>query len=663
MYFSNPSHKLLLCAFFLLAIFVRATPAYATTDTFGMSLEELMQIDVVSSFKKPQQLKDIPAAAFIITSDDIKRSGATNIPEILRMAPGVEVLRVSNNKWAISIRGGAREYSNKLLVMVDGRSTYSPTFSGVFWEALDIPVELIERIDVIRGPGASIWGANAVNGVINVITKSSKDTQGYLHNVYAGNQIKASGLLSYGWIIDDQTHVRAHAKGLNVNQSHQANSINGEDALKNFSAGFRLDKERENYNFMLQGNLFVSSADDLALLFSAPPARTNKLFTQSINGFNAVANWELEEKPGRQTSIQASVENTFLDHVFFQENRTTFDFDYHQRVKPHYKHDLIWGVAGRLSQDKIVSSEYMIVNDNEKLTSQYRLYFNDEIQLVPDRWQLAISAMLEHNNYTGLEFQPSLRLMYAPDDSNRFWCAISRGIRTPSRIERGAKLYSGTNFAGVPLPNVVQTNLDNLGSEQVDSFDIGWRKDFSKELSLDLACFYNKYKNQAGTNLVSVRPSLPAGYMVVMTALNNKVRAEVRGLEASIEWRPSKRAKIFGSYSLINIDIATDPNVILLDMDKSAPAHMASLRSTIDLTNKLQWDSWIKYQSDIELENLNGYTALDTRLAYRVSKNLELSAVCQNVFDTDHKEFVPQVINSQVRETGRSTYLKLEWNF
>ncbi|MEW6709707.1 MAG: TonB-dependent receptor [Candidatus Riflebacteria bacterium] len=629
------------------------------TDAFELSLEQLMEVEVVSATKKPQSLTEIPAAVYVIEKEDIRRSGAANIPEILRMAPGLQVLYLSNNRWAISIRGAMREYSNKLLVMVDGRSVYSPTFSGVFWEALDLPIETIERIEVIRGPGSSIWGANAVNGVINIITSPARSMQGTSHSIYAGDVL--STVINYGWQPEPDRFMRVYAKGLNTPQSHQPGPARGEDALKNFSAGFRMDQTRKNQDFSLSGNIFSSSADDRITLFAAPPSANTRLFTQRMNGVSLNAHWNRKHSDGSISNFHSCFEHTSLDHIFIDEKRATLDLEYNRRLRPDSRHDLVLGIASRLSQDFIDNSKFMWVDETSRLTDQFRLFFTDEITLSENRLWLTISSMLEHNEYTGFCLQPSLRLLFRADNRTSCWLSFSQACRTPSRLERGTGYFDQAAPSDVP-PTVVKVYLDNFSDEKVKSFEIGWKKEFNESFNIEFTGFYNQFRDLASSNIVGINV-IPPGYVLIDASLGNEVAAEIRGMEMTLAWQTSKNLKLLGNYSYLNIDTSAPIGIILADVDQNFPQHAASLRTMFNPTNHLQWDNWLIYRSDIELGNFAGFYSLDSRLAWRIKPGLSLAFVCQNVFDADHRDFAPEVLQSQIRETGRRMHLKLEWNY
>lgn len=635
-------------------------------DPFALNLEQLMQIEVTSVTKKPQLLKDIPAAVYIISAEEIKNSGATNIPEALRLAPGVHVMALSHNRWAVAIRGAAREYSNKLQVLVDGRSVYSPTFSGVMWETLDVPLQNIERIEVIRGPGAAAWGSNAVNGVINIITSSAKETQGTTLSLASGDKYKNSVFIRHGFQHDDETSVRFYARAFEYDQSRQTNGQNGEDTWSNRSAGFRIDRERNSDDrFMLQGNVYHSRADDLLTMFSRPPAISVKQYTQKKTGYDMTARWDYRTTDGRLQSLQAAFESTQLHHIFVDENRKTFDLEFTERLNFKTRNEIVWGLGTRLSWDTIDQSKHMLVNDRKRLSKLFRLFINDDMALKKDKLRLHLAASLEHNNVTGFEFQPSLKFIATPDERNSIWLGWSRATRTPARIESGASYYAQAFPAAVPLPIVVDVRLNDTVSEKLDSFDLGWRQKMTEYFSFDLTGFYFKYKDAYGSHETRTLVD-PAGYIVANRDLNNDTRADMRGLELALDWSPNENWKLKGTYSYININLALPANSTVADISKNVPERVFSVFSNLRLSRSLTWNLWYRHSGKNECGiygPIPGFDVADTQLIWKTAKNHEVSLVAQNVFDKKHQEFLPEVLFSATREFGRKIYLSSEWNF
>lgn len=632
-------------------------------DALDLSLEELMNVEISSVSKKPQQMRDIAAAVHVITAEDIRRSGAVNVQEALRLAPGLQSLAVYNGRWSVSIRGAAQEYVNKLLVLIDGRSVYSPTFSGLFWETLEIPLDNIARIEVIRGPGASIWGSNAVNGVINIVTRSAHETQGGYMSFAAGNKLKATGLYRYGYKQSESTSVRIHANGIDQGESNQLNGTPGKDAYQNRSVGFRLDRgaAESSKRFMLQGHAFTSNSDDDLTMYQRPPAIEKFLFTQKLEGLNLSARWDNVYADDRSSSFQASFERSVARHILMNEQRNSLELEFNQRFQPVRHHDLVWGMSTRITRDKIGNSNYLRLSEQKDGTSLYRLFFNDDITLRPERLRLSLSASLEHNEYSGFEFQPSLRLLLTPDEANSLWAAVSKAARVPFRLEQNARYYYLAN-PNPPRPFVADTILQDLDSEKLTSYDLGWRRRINQKCSFDVAGFYFKYSDALGSNNVSMALD-PGGYLFIERALNNKTTGDFRGGELAIEWKPSEKWQLQGAYSYINVNNAHPADSLPMDIDKNVPVRIYSLFSNLKLNDRLDWSAWFRHTGSIEVANLPAYDVVDSSLSWKVRRNINLAIVAQNLFDKVHQEFTPRFVFSNPREFGRRLYLKTEWNF
>lgn len=461
---------LVLITLTLVAAPVNYAQAASDLAELDLSLEELMQVVVTSVNKKEQTLHKTAAAAFVIQAEDIRRSGASNIPEALRLAPGVQVSALGNNKWAVSIRGQADRFSNKLLVLVDGRSVYTPLFSGVMWEALDIPLENIARIEVIRGPGAAVWGANAVNGVINIITSSPFNNLGGKVALATGSELRGYGLARYGWNIDQDTAVQIHAKAHDYDASQRVDGGKGADDWRNQSAGFKLESLKEAGNLQLQGGVYSSRAGDELTMISAPPANTLVRSTQEVSGSHLMARWDDKAGAARQNSFQVALDQSNYKHVILTEQRFNLDLQYKQRLGLGDRHDVIWGLDYRHSSDRIDSSPMIAVSERKRATAQYSIFLQDEVVLQPDLWHLNLGARLEHNNYIGIVLQPNLRLMWTPNIQNSAWLSLARAVRTPSRIERGGAANVQADPVGLPPfvpPFMVQLVSNQLQEEKM----------------------------------------------------------------------------------------------------------------------------------------------------------------------------------------------------
>ncbi|MDP2169896.1 MAG: TonB-dependent receptor [Rhodocyclaceae bacterium] len=647
-----------------------AAPVAASNmdSVLNLSLEELMQATVTSASKKSQSLAEIAGAVFVIKADDIRRSGATNVPEALRLAPGVQVAAISQNKWSVSIRGFNSRFSNKLLVMVDGRAIYSAGFSGVFWEHNDIPLNNIERIEVIRGPGGSIWGANAVNGIINIITYSAKDTQGGLISAAAGNELRGVGQARYGWALDEETHLRLHAQTKSVDAGQDA--VTGGkawDNWKNQQAGFRLDATRGGDNYSLQGALSDYRANDRITAFTAAAPYVAHLNTDGAGQTgHLLGRWEHPTDNGSR-SLQAFIDHNENDMGVIRYRIDTFDLEYQQQIIGD-KHDLVWGLGYRSSKDRIDTTPHILFSDTGKSFSLYSAFIQDDITLVPNRWRLTLGARLEHNAFTGVEMQPNIRLLWTPTAQDSLWAAVSRAVRTPSRGERAS-----TVFIAPPPPLPFATVGDpNMTAEKLTALDLGWRRQWSATLTSDVAAFYYRHAD--------LRGGLPPGpttvpllynglYPYLPVAMTNTIGAESYGLEVAVDWLPAPNWRLQGNTSLFHINPRDPlPGATGSEFSDTTPGHQVSLRSSLDITPKLQWDVWLRRVGKIITGSFMttvtpAYTSLDMRLAWKAGRDLEISLVGQNLLDSSHPEIVMAEILSAPVKIERGVYLKADWQF
>lgn len=664
----HPSIRIATLALLLASVW--SVPAAGSDSLADLNLEELMSVVVTSAAKKSQTLADTAAAVHVISAEDIRRSGATNIPEALRMAPGVQVSAIGHNKWAVSIRGFADRFANKLLVLVDGRSVYTPLFSGVMWETLGLPLENVARIEVIRGPGASIWGANAVNGVINIITRSPFDVQGSQIAAAAGSELKGHGFVRHGWSPDPDTAVAVHAKLHDVDASRRVGGGAGVDDWRHFDAGFKMERLLEKGRLQAQGGAARSLAGDEVAMKTEPPAAYFERGTQRASNGYLMVRWESTDGTGRQDSLQAYLESSDYKHVILAEQRTTADLEYQQQIKLGVSHDLTWGLGYRYSRDRIESSPLIRVTEKRRATSLYSLFVQDEITLQPERWRLSVGARLEHNDYTGFVFQPNLRLLWTPSTQTSAWASLARAVRTPSRIERGGAAYIQADPLGVPPfipPSVVKLVSERIGDEQLDALDFGWRHQLNRSTSIDVAAFYYRYDKLRGAALTAPQ-LLPAGYLLVETLDNNANRASQHGIEASLDWRVTSAWRLQANYSWLKSKVITAdlPGQTVSDYADTAPARQFSLRSSLDLNSRWRWDAWLRRVSRIDnptFGTIPAFTALDMRLAWQAQKGLELSLVGQNLLDRVHPEYGSSFIQSSPAEIQRAVYLRADWKF
>lgn len=641
-----------------------AAPGVRDLDpVLSFSLEQLMQITVTSASKKEESIAKAAAAVFVIKADDIRRSGATNVPEALRLAPGVQVAAIGHNRWSVSIRGFNSRFSNKLLVLVDGRAIYSAAFSGVYWEHNDIPLNNIERIEVIRGPGGSLWGANAVNGIINIITFSAKDTQGGLISAAAGNEVNGSAMARYGWTLDEETHLRLHANSKSVDGGQAVAGGDGPDTWKSQQAGFRLDARRGGDNFSLQGNIGDYRAGDRINVLTAAPTDFTLLNTDGKgNTAHLLGKWERPTANGSH-SLQAFIDHSDTEMGVARYRNDTFDLEYQQQITGE-THDLVWGLGYRTSKDRIDTTPHLLFTDTGKTFSVYSAFIQNDITLVPERWRLTLGARLEHNDFTGLEVQPNVRLLWTPTAHDSLWAAVSRAVRTPSRGER-----SSTAFVMPPPPLPMATvGNPNMESEKLKALDLGWRRQWSPTLTSEVAAFYYRYADLRGV-LPPGPPLSYGGNLYLPLDLTNTIGADSRGLEVAVDWLPLPNWRLQANTSLFHISPRDPlPGAVGGEFSHATPRHQVSLRSSLDITPKLQWDVWLRRVGKIITSSdasatVPAYTSLDMRLAWKASRDLELSLIGQNLLESSHLEYISQNIYSIPVKIERGVYLKADWKF
>jgi iron complex outermembrane receptor protein len=636
----------------------------ATPDFGSMSIEDLMKIPVTSFSKREEQLSGVPGALHVITQDDIRRSGAPNIAEALRMAPGVQVARVDSHTWAISARGFNDVFANKLLVLQDGRSIYTPLFSGVFWDVQDTMMEDIERIEVIRGPGATLWGANAVNGVINIISKSARDTQGLLVSGGGGTEELGFGGLRYGGKVNENAHFRVYAKYFNRDASALPDGQDADDRWHQGRGGFRFDWDASEQNLLtFQGDVYAGWADQTFTRTSPMfPYPTNDVAdTYDVNGGNFLARWTHTVSEDSSLALQAYYDRTYRDAVIFRETRNTVDVDFQHRFPLLSWNDVIWGFEYRWTQDEVRDSDNFDVamDPPERDTHLFSAFVQDEIAIIPDRLSLTLGSKFEHNDFTDFEYQPSGRLTWTPHSRHTVWAAVSRAVRTPARADHDVILNQHT------MPGLFTSlrGQDGFESETLMAYEAGYRVQLHKRASLDLAAFYNEYEDIRGLRLVMLPP--PA----VVMHLDNVLEGESYGAEIAGNFQLSDWFRCRASYSYLQLQMHPKPGTTgdaangEQSIEGSSPHHQFSIASSIDLPAGFGIDWTVRYVDELPALAVESYVGLDIRLSWRPTANLELSVVGLNLLDNQHPEFAPTYIRTQRTEVERSVYGKITWRF
>jgi iron complex outermembrane receptor protein len=637
-------------------------------DLTQVSIENLMDMEVTSVSKKEQKLSQVAAAIFVITQEEIRRSGATNIPDLLRMVPGLNVGQINANTWAISARGFNSQFANKLLVLIDGRAVYTPLFGSVFWDTQDVPLEDIERIEVIRGPGGAVWGANAVNGVINVITKRAADTQGVLATAVGGTQAQGFGTVQYGGKLKGDTSYRIFAKYLNNNHFADLNGQNADDGWRLLHGGFRVDAAvSKKDSLTTQGDIYTGEegATIVHSVFS-PPDNIIVERLAAVSGGNVLSRWNHVFSNRCETTFQFYFDRYRRDGPESDEDRDSFDVDFQNHIVLGSRHDLIWGAGYRHTEDQTIGTiDQTFVPPNY---SGYLLngFVQDQITLKPDRMALYVGSKFENNYFSGFEVEPSARLAWTPSNRRTFWAAISRASRTPTRRNTGLDAV----LAALPGPaEVVLVGNPNIKSEHVIAYETGYRAQPTDRISVDLTIFLNDYRGlESEESLLPFFDSNSAPAVLVHPiSLGNKMYGTTEGVEASVKWKATNRLTLSPGYSFLQMHLHTESTSLdttsVADAQGSNPRHQAQLRSHFELSSNLAWDASAYFVGRLPAQLVASYTRLDTQFTWRLAERMELSLVGQNLLTDHHTEFNDglQLVNSS--QVKRSAFAKITWQF
>ncbi len=632
-----------------------AVPAEEKPGTLtDLSLEELLRVEVTSVSREREPLQRAAAAVYVIDAEDIRRSGATSIPDVLRMAPGVQVARVESNSWAISIRGFNEQFSNKLLVLIDGRSVYTPLFSGVLWDIHNVPLDNIERIEVIRGPGASLWGANAVHGIINIITKTAADVQGGFARLAGGNEERGHVTLRHGGALGDFGHYSVHASGFA--RDGGADPVSGDEQAgdwQNLDLGVRADLDFGDDRIMLTGGAFLGEVESRFNQFNtaAPGFFSSESQDMTRAGMHLHGRWSRTLGAGSEMALQGYYQYWNAGNAIAPIERHTLDVDFQHAFDWGGMQRITWGAAVRGTMSDVDSSPEIDFNDVPRYDYSLSAFLQDRIALVPDELDLIVGSKLEYDSFGGFEAQPSLRMAWSPAGRGTLWGAVSRAVRTPSQAEQDADLIANVIPAFTPLnpgPLPVLATIDRNGgfdSEELITFEAGWRGQLSPTFGLDLAAFYTLYDDIRGSEVLAPRMTTINGvtFLETPTRLVNNVEGHGYGLELVANWQVVPTWRLQSTYSYLRIDLEADgPGAVPLSFEvpeDSSPRHQAGLRSHWDITANLALDAQLKYVGRLRSLDVDDYVDLDLRLAWRPSEDLELGLVGRGLLHGRRMEF------------------------
>lgn len=661
---------------FSLVLGILLTPtighAQSAPDIFELPLEDVLNISVTSVSKKEQKLSHTPAALFVITQDDIRRSGATNLAEALRMVPGLHVGKLSSHQWAIGSRGFNGLFSNKLLVLMDGRTIYSPTFSGVYWDQQDVILADVERIEVIRGPGATVWGANAVNGVINIISKSTKDTANTVIMGRFGTEEEAAAA-RVGAKLSEATSARVFAKAYDRDNSVRPNGEDSADSWRGGTGGFKIDSQLSPADHItLQGDVFegdIRQEDILPTL--TPPYSRVRGRKGDYSGGNLLTRWTHKYSDTSDSDLQIYVDRASrLDGTVDQEVDTV-DIDFTHRYLISEGNHLVWGANYRRIEDTIRQTDALNVDVSRISTGRdlSSLFVQDEITVIKDTLTLMLGSKFEYHDYGGFNPQPGARVLWTPTDSQSVWASAARAVRTPSRLEHDGIVYLSAFPTQTGLTGLVEGfGNPNFDPEKLVAYEIGYRNLITPDLSVDVALFYNTYDDLESDNQLPPVPNLTTfpPYISAPLVFRNQAEAATAGGEVLVEWRPQKWWRLQGWYSLINIDVEYDEGVIdplRRNSEGNNVQSQAFLRSLIDLPYNFELDTAARYVDTMSQRRVPSYFELDVRIGWKATENLELALVGQNLLHESHQEFTDFYNATQEAEIERAVYGQATWRF
>jgi iron complex outermembrane receptor protein len=641
-------------------------------DLSKLSVEDLMNVEVTSVSKKEQKVSQTAAAIFVITQEDIRGSAANNIPDLLRMVPGVNVAQSSSHIWEISIRGFNGEFSNKLLVMVDGRSVYLPGFTGVFWDVLDVPLEDIARIEVIRGPGGTTWGANAVDGVINIITKKASESRGGMVVAGGGNLDQGFGTAQYGGAAGQNTDYRVYAKYFNQEHQPSQSGADGGDGWRALRGGFRADsKLSSNDELTVQADMYSARVGGLNAYVQSFASPVPQLTFLSVNatGGDIQTDWHHRFSERSDMNLQVSYDS-YDRHEAVSEIRHTWSADFQHHFAWGGRQDVVWGVGYRYSRSTTAGSAFISLEPANLNTQLFSSFIQDEIALIPNKLSLTVGTKLEHNYYTGFGVMPSARMAWNLDEHQLVWAAISRAIRTPGSVDISERI----DQAGFVEPNGTPVIVRAIGNpnfqdETLIAYEAGYRSQLSTRLSLDIAAYYNSYNRlqteEPGAPFLETSPSPP--HLVLPVVPENLMHGETHGVEVSANWKVATRWTITPAYTFENIHLHLAPTSLdttsVAGGEGDTPHQWARLDSHVKLPGNLWWDASANFVDRLATLGVPAYTRLDTQLTWQTREHLSISVVGQNLESDRHLEFINTAGTGISTLVKRSGYVKLTWRF
>lgn len=634
-----------------------------------LSIEELLGMEVTSVSRRLERLAEVASAIQVITQEEIRRSGATNLPEALRLAGNIQMGQKNSHDWAISARGFNTDLANKLLVLIDGRTVYTPLFSGVFWDRQDYLLEDIERIEVISGPGGTLWGSNAVNGVINIITKKSRDTQGLFAEAGGGTQLRHFAGMRYGGMLGTDVSYRLYGKYFDRDDAVFPNGDEANDSWRMAQTGFRMEASLSAKNALtLQGDYY----DGEEHISTGGEA--------DVRGGNLLGRWSHTFSENSDMRLQLYYDKTYLylpvpetrtdDNVVLApagvltNNTDTYDVDFQHSVRLGERNRMVWGLGFRHIRNKVENAPGLAFQPPDLDLDLFNLFVQDQIML-STVFYFTPGIKIEHNDYTGFEFEPSVRIQANISNKETLWASVSRAVRLPSRIDRHVRLPTPA-FSPI-VENLLIGGVD-FESETVIAYELGYRAQIGSGVSSSVAAFYNVYDNVRSTSL---SPPDPIFGLPFPLYYDNNLEGDTYGIELSITGQVFDWWRLYGTFNLLDIDIRVKPGQFDFNnaLNETAdPRHRFSLRSSMNLLGNMELDAglrWIdsfRHNNAGTAETVPSYAELQVRLGWHLTPKLEISVVGQNLLHDQHLEYDVSGINPRT-EIERSVYGKIACRF
>ncbi|MFG0248939.1 MAG: TonB-dependent receptor plug domain-containing protein [Phycisphaeraceae bacterium JB051] len=625
----------------------------------NLSIEDLGQLDVTSVTGVTENWFQSPAAVYVITQDDIQRTGHQSIADLLRMVPGVNVAQISSNNWTVGTRGLQGSFTDSMLMLVDGRSVYDPLQFVIRWDTQDMILDDILNIEVIRGPGTTLWGSNAINGVVSLTTKPASQTQGWLLDTVIGSHEQPSVSLRYGDKIEDNMHFRIWSKYANREAFKHTDGSDAPDDWDMFRTGFRFDVDAPDHlTWSMQGGFYHT--DQLGGDSNLPDPSTSFATTNIISdgrissGYLQATISQQPDEKNKWTVMAAYDRTARATHDGFESLRDIIDLDYRQRYAINENHLLIWGASWQYTSDHTESSPAVTFTPQDKCTNLLTTFIQSSMQFFDDKLALVIGSKFEHNNYTGFEFHPSARLSWTPDINNNLWASVSRAVRTPGRVNTSSQItpfYADTGLlaGGPPSGILVPLTIGNgqeLESEVLIAYEMGYRMHLGHDLLIDWTGYINDYDNLITSSATN------------FGQLTNDLQGQIFGSEISVVYHPAPTWRIETGYGYCRSFLQGDRDTVL---ETSFPTNQFHLRSYLDIGSNIELNAGLYYVDKTQVSD--SYIRLDCGLTWQLKDNMSISVWGQNLLDNQHAEFFDQERSAEVSEVPRAIYARLRMTF